>query len=104
MQTTNPFISRESFRFIKGKVELDRRNGRRRPTVRIRNKTEPENRLWKLSTGTASHKGCKLEFIVFLFFGSLVSAAAVFCGTELFQVVNGGALEQTVQVLLSSAR
>jgi hypothetical protein len=104
MQTTNLFIPRESFPFIKGKVELDRRNGRQRPTVRIRSKTEPENRLWKLSTRTASRNGGRFELIAFLFLGSLVSAAAAYCGTELFQVVNSGALEQTVQMLLSSAR
>jgi hypothetical protein len=103
MQTTNFFIPRESFHFRKGSVEEDRRNRRQRLTVQGRSKTEPESRLWKRSMEAASLKDCKLELIALLFFGSLVSAAALYCGTELFQVVNSGALEHTVQALLSSS-
>jgi len=102
MQTTNFFIPRGSFHFSKGSVEYDRHNRRQRRTVQLRSKTEPESRLWKRSMEAASLKDGQLELIAFLFFGSLVSAAAAYCGAELFQVVNSGALEQTVQALLSS--
>jgi hypothetical protein len=102
MQTTNFFIPRESFHFSKGSVEEDRRNRRRRLTALIRSKTEPDNRLWKLSMEAASLKACKLELIAFLFFGALASVAAMSCGAELFHMANSGALEQTVQTLLSS--
>jgi hypothetical protein len=69
--------------------------------VLIRGKTEPECRLWKLSMGAGSREGRRLESIVFLFFGLLVSATVVYCGTELFHVINSGALEQTVQALVT---
>jgi hypothetical protein len=41
------------------------------------------------------------ELFGFLFFGVLVSAATVYCGMEWLRVVNSGALQHTVQVLLS---
>jgi hypothetical protein len=49
----------------------------------------------------ASSKFGRLELIAFLFFGVLVNAATVYCGIELFHMVNSGALEQTVQTLLT---
>jgi hypothetical protein len=102
MQTTNFFIPRELLHFSKGNADKDRRK-RRRLTARIRSKTELDNRLWKLSMGAASLTSCKLELIAFLFFGALASVAAVYCGAELFHLANSGALEQTVQTLLSSS-
>jgi hypothetical protein len=101
MQTTNFFIPRDPFRFSKGKVEPECSPARQRLTVQIRSKTEPENRLWKLSMEAASLKSRKLELTAFLFFGVVASVATVYCATELFQVVNSGALEQTVQALLA---
>jgi hypothetical protein len=98
MPTTNFFMPGESFPFCKGSMERERRNRRRQLTVQIPRKTEPEGRLWKLSMEAASLP--KLELILFLFFGVLVSAAEIYCGTELSHVVNDGALEQTVQALL----
>jgi hypothetical protein len=101
MQTTNLFIPREFFHLTKRNV--DRHNRRQRPVVRIQSETTPEHRLWKLSMQSAFLRGFIGESIAFLFFGLLVGAAAVYCGTELFYVVNSGALEQTVQALLSSS-
>jgi hypothetical protein len=103
MHTTNLFIPRESLHFIKGKVEQDRRNSRQRPTVRIRSKTEPENRLWKVSMEAASLKEARIDLIALLLFGFLASAAAAYCGAELLHGVNSGALEQTVRTLLSTS-
>jgi hypothetical protein len=101
MLTTNFFIPTEPFHFSKGKVEQKRRPGRQGLIVQIRSKTQPENRLWKLSLEASSLKSRNLELTVFLFFGLVATAAAVYCGTELFQVVKSGALEQTVQALLA---
>jgi hypothetical protein len=102
MQITDFFIPRDLFHFSRSNADQDRRK-RRRLTVQIRSKTEPDNRLWKLSMEVASLKSHKLELIAFLFFGALASAAAVPCGAELFHLANSGALEQTVQTLLSSS-
>jgi hypothetical protein len=103
MHTSNLFIPKAPFHFIKATAEQDRRNSRQRPTLRIRGETEPENRLWKLSMEAASLKDAKLELIALFVFGFLVSAAAVYCGAELLNGVNSGALEQTVRALLSSS-
>ncbi len=65
------------------------------------------DRVWSntcsatLPREAASPKFGRLELIAFLFFGVLVSAATVYCGIELFHMVNSGALEQTVQTLLT---
>ena len=75
--------------------------GRKRPTAQLRSEIEPERRLYKLSGEAVSPKVGRLDLIAYLFFGVLVSAATVYCGTELFHVVNSGGLEQTVQALLS---
>src|ERR1700733_14766194 len=91
MHTSNLFIPRTPFHFIKAKAKQDRRKSRQRPTHRIRCENEPENRLWKLSMEAASLKDAKLELIALFFFGFLVSAAAAYCGAELFHGVNSGA-------------
>jgi hypothetical protein len=101
MRTTNFFISIKSPHLSQGNVKQERCHGRQRLTGRIRSKTQPENRLWKLSMEAASFKSRKLEMIACLFFGILASAAAVYCGTELFPVVSRDALEQTVQAILT---
>ena len=101
MQIVNFFIPTKSFYFRKENTEQERCNGGRRLIVQIRSKTGSENPLWKLSLGADSRKGRRLELIAFLFFGVLVSAAAVYCGTELLYVINSGALQQTVQALLT---
>ena len=101
MHTTNLFIPREFFHFPKRNV--DRHKRRQRPGARVQRESAPEHRLWKLSMVSASLTSSQGESIAFLFFGLLASAAAVYCGTELFNVVNSDALEQTVQALLSSA-
>jgi hypothetical protein len=101
MQIVNFFIPTKSFYFRKENTEQERCDAGRWLIVQIRSKTEPENRLWKLSMGADSRKGRRLELIAFLFFGVLVSAAAVYCCTELLHVINSGALEQTVQALLT---
>jgi len=101
MTTTASLIHTESFQFRKGTREQGRCAGRQRLIAQPRSDIEPEHHLYKLSRESASHRFGRLELITFLFFGILVSAATVYCGTELFHVVNSGALEQTVQTLLS---
>jgi hypothetical protein len=86
--------------FPKGNTEQGRCAGRQRLTAQLRSEFEPEHRLWKLSVEAASTKFGKVELIAFLFFGVLVSAATVYSFSELFHLLNSGALEQTVQALL----
>jgi hypothetical protein len=78
--------------------------GRKRPTAQLRSQIEPERRLYKLSSEAVSPKIGRLDLIAYLLFGVFVSAATLYaylyCGTELFHMVNGGSLEQTVQALL----
>jgi hypothetical protein len=95
----NFFTATESFPSGQGTIEQDRCVWRAWVTAQRQRKIEPEHRPYKLSIDAASAKGGRLELIAFLFFGVLVSAATLYCGTEL-RVVNSGALEQTVQALL----
>jgi hypothetical protein len=101
MPNTNSFIHAESFQFRKGTREQDRCAGRQQLIAQLRSEIEPEHHLYKLSREAASHTFGRLELLTFLFFGVLAGAATVYCGTELFHVLNSGALEQTVQTLLS---
>ena len=101
MPTTNTFIHAQSFQFRKGTREQGRCAGRQRLMAPLRSEIEPEHRLYKLSREAASHRFGRFELIAFLFFGVLVSAATVYCGTELFHLVNSCAFDQSVQTLLS---
>jgi hypothetical protein len=101
MPTTSTFVHAESFQFRKGTRKRGRRAWRQRLTAQLRSEIKPEDRLYKLSREAASHRFDRLELIAFLFFGVLVSAATVYCGTELFHLVNSSSLEQTVQMLLT---
>ena|SRR5271167_929 len=101
MPTTTFFTPDVRVQFHQGTKEQCSCAERRRITANLRSRIEPEQRLWKLSMEAACLTFGKVELIAFLFLGVLVSTATVYCGTELFHVVNSGALEQTVQTLLS---
>jgi hypothetical protein len=100
MPTTNTFIHAESFQFRKGTRKQGRCAGRQRLIAQLRSEIEPADRLYKLSREAASHTFGRLELIAFLFFGVLVSAATVYCGTELFHLLVSGSVEHVVQALL----
>src|SRR5271166_1961184 len=101
MPNTNSFIHAESFQFRKGTREQGRRAGRQRLMAPLRSEIEPEHRLYKLSREAASHRFGRFELIAFLFFGVLAGAVTVYCGIELFHLVNSCAFDQSVQTLLS---
>jgi hypothetical protein len=61
---------------------------------------EPEVRLWKVCAEVASLRFIGLEWVAFLFFGALVLGALACCFSEVFQLLNSGALCDTVGVLL----
>jgi len=101
MPTTTFFTPDVRFQFHQGTKEQCSCAERRRITANLRSRIEPEQRLWKLSMEAASPKFAKVGLIVFLFLAVLVSAATVCSFSELVHLVNSGALEQTVQTLLS---
>jgi hypothetical protein len=100
MRTTSFLIPADSLQLGTIFTEPGRCAGRQRLMAQFRSEIEPEYRLYKLCREAATPKRHRLELISFLFFGALVSASAVYCGTELFHMVKSGALEQTVQTLL----
>jgi hypothetical protein len=101
MRTSGYLIPADSLQLGTRIREPGRCGGRQRLMAPLRSEIEPEHRLYKLSMEAASSKFGRLELIAFLFFGVLVNAATVYCGIELFHMVNSGALEQTVQTLLT---
>jgi hypothetical protein len=101
MRTTKFFIPAESFQLPNRTREQGRCAGWQRLTAKLPSRIEPEHRLWKLSTEAASPKFGRLELIAFLFLVVLVSAATIFSFDELLHVVKRGALEQTVQALMT---
>jgi hypothetical protein len=100
MRTTSFLIPADSLQLGTIFTEPVRCAGRQRQMAQFRSEIEPEHCLYKLCREAATPKRHRLELISFLFFGALVSAATVYYVTELFYVVNSGALEQTVQTLL----
>jgi hypothetical protein len=101
MPTTTFFKPGERFQFRQGTREQNPCGGRRRLAAQLRRNSEPEQSLWKLSMEAVSPKFAKVGLIAFLFLGVLVSAATVCSFSELVHLVNSGALEQTVQALLT---
>lgn len=101
MRTISFLIPADSLQLGTRIREPGRCGGRQRIMAQLRREIAPEHRLYKLSSEAASPKFGRLELIAFLFFAILVSAATVYSGTELIQVVNDGAFEQTVRTLLS---
>jgi len=62
---------------------------------------EPEARLWKVCAETASPRLSGFEWIAFLLFGALALGTLAYCFSELFHLLNSGALDQTVRALLT---
>jgi hypothetical protein len=63
--------------------------------------TQPEVRLWKVCAEAACSRLRALEWLTFVFFGALALGAVFYCFSELFQLVHGGALDETVRALLA---
>jgi hypothetical protein len=83
---------------------LKEQNGvatRQLPVARPKAETEPQERLWKVWAEAASPWLSGFEFIAFLFFGALALGGLAYCFSELFHLLNSGALDETVRALLT---
>jgi hypothetical protein len=68
--------------------------------ARSKAEAEPEARLWKVCAEAASPLLSGFEWIAFLLFGALALGTLAFCFSELFRLLHGGVLDETVRALL----
>jgi hypothetical protein len=68
---------------------------------RSKAETEPETRLWKICAKAASPGLSGVEWIALLLLATAAFGALACCFWESFRLFNGGALDQTVQALLT---
>jgi hypothetical protein len=101
MRTTSFFVVADSSQPRTRSREPRSCAGRLVLLAQPRSEIEPEHRLYKTFREASSPKSGGLELIAFLFFGILGSGATLYCGAELFHLVDSGALQHTVQTLLS---
>jgi hypothetical protein len=66
-----------------------------------RQKAEAEKCLWKVCAAAASPQFSGFEWIAFLCFGALALGALAYCFSELFHLLDSGALDGTVRALLT---
>jgi hypothetical protein len=100
MPNANLFMPAELFRLRQATSEQSHCPARRRPTVEPRCEVEPEQRLWKVCMEADSSNFGTIEWITFLFFGALATAATVSSFSELFNLLVSGSVEHVVQPLL----
>jgi hypothetical protein len=100
MRTTSFFVVADSLQRTRSR---EPRSCVGRPVLlaQPRSEIEPEHRLYKTFREASSPKSGGLELIAFLFFGVLGSGATLYCGAELFHLVDSGALQHAVQTFLS---
>ena len=60
----------------------------------------PESRLWKLTTGNQSPVRSAVEAGLFLLIWFLAVAATICCFDQLFRLIPGDSLSNTIKVLL----
>jgi hypothetical protein len=101
MPTANFFMPAHRFQLRRGTSEQNHCTERRRPTVEPRCELEPEQRLWKVCMETDSSNCGTIEWIAFLFFGSVAVVATVSSFSELFHLLVSGSVEHVVQALLT---
>ena|ERR1700683_1056978 len=100
MSTANLYILTKPLLSDQGLKEQNRVGPRQLPVARAKAEIEPEERLWRVCAESTSPQLEGFEHTAFLFFGVLALGALV-CGFhELFQLLNSGALDETVRVLL----
>lgn len=61
---------------------------------------EPEARLWKLCAEATAQRSDSFDWVAFLLFVASALGALACCFSELFHVLNSGALDETVRALL----
>ena len=101
MPNANLFMPAELFRLPQGTSEQSHCPVGRPPTVESRCELEPEQRLWKVCMETDSSNFGAIEWIAFLFFGSVAVVATVSSFSELFHLLVSGSVEHVVQALLT---
>jgi hypothetical protein len=101
MRTKTLIIYREPFQLQKKKMEPAPAAGWQQRLALRRSKGKREYNLYELSRKAAAHSFGRFEMVVFLFVGVLASAATFASCMEFFQAVHDGALERTVELLLS---
>ena len=99
MSTANFYVLTDPLRSERGLKE-ETHPATRLIVTAAKTEAEPEARLWKICTETASPRLGVIESITFIFFGVLALGALTFCFSELLQLVNSGALDQAVRALL----
>ena len=101
MSTANFYILAKPLQAAEGIKEQSRVPARQLSVVQPKAETEPEERLWKICAEATSPRLNGFEWIAFLFFGALALGALAFCFSELFYLLNSGALDETVRALLT---
>ena len=101
MSTANFYILAKPLQLDEGIKEQSRVAARQLSVARPKAETEPEERLWKICAETASPTLGGFEWIAFLFFAVLTLGAMACCFSELFHLLNSGALDETVRALLA---
>ena len=100
MSTANIYLLGEPLQSDQGLKEQNSVAMRRLPVAGAKAEGEPESRLWKVCADAASPRLSGLEFAAFFLFGVLALSALAYCFSELFHVLNSGALDETVRALL----
>jgi hypothetical protein len=101
MATTNFYTLAKPLRSDQGLKEERQAATRRLSDTGDKAEAEPEGRLWKVCAEAASPKFTVPELAAFLLFGLLSLGAGAYCISELLQLLNSGALDQAVGVLLT---
>lgn len=101
MSTANFYILAKPLQSDEGIEEQSRGSTRQLSVARPKTETEPEERLWKICAEVSSPKLWRFEWIAFLSLGVLAFGALVCCFSELFHLLNSGALDETVRALLT---
>jgi hypothetical protein len=99
MVTANLYILANAAESDQGRKEQNRVTTGQSSIARSKAEAELEARLWKVCADAASPPLTGFEWVAFLLFGALALGAVAHCFSELFQLLNSGALDQTVRAL-----
>jgi hypothetical protein len=101
MSTANLYIMTKPPLSDQGLKEKNRVGTRRLPVAQAKAETESEERLWRVCAESASPQLDGFEYTAFLSFGVLALGALAYGFHEFFQLLNSGALDETVRVILT---
>ena len=101
MTTANFYILANTLRPDQGLQEQNRFGTGQPALTGTKTKTEPETRLWKVCAAAVSQRFSIFEWGAFLLFGAVSLGALACCFSELVQLLGSGALDRTVDALLT---